>query len=514
MTGDKSDAPLPQQEETPSLDDLYSLEIAQTIAFPQSVVRMTQNEERTLMPNVQPIGCIEQISWSSSDEAVVRVDGNGKVTAIGSGRAIVTAYCTLCSATAEIVVGGDIRENTLAAIKALAADGGTYLEAQQLYEQLEASGEAGANELRELMGAVLAYASGSGSSERLRGAIEQSGFPERECLTAASVCYAKWEELHSDAVISFTGDVTLARYNEVGTDRRFPAVYAASGSYTYPFDKVKGIFTSDSLTVVNFEGTLTGSREHRDKTFYFRGDPLYAGILPSSGIETAGLANNHSGDYYDRGLKDTIKYLNDAGVSTFYEGKTIECHVNGSGGSVPVVLIGACCTGSNFSDETLRKLVSEIRSRKDSDNVVIVSVHWGVEGENSPNQSQREAACAMIDAGADLIVGHHPHVLQGIEKYMGRYIVYSIGNFAFGGHGAANHPQTMILRARIGRESGGLTVTGISAVPCYTTSSGSKINDYQPCMLFGQEGRYVIDEVLRYSRVLEYGITEIEYSGI
>lgn len=505
---------LPPQEETPSLDDLYSTDIAQTIAFAHSVIRIAPDEERALTPDVQPAGCTEQISWSSSDESVARVDSEGRVTALSSGRATITAACSLCSASTEIVVGGDIKQDTLAAIKTLAADGGGYLEAQQLYEQLGESSDVRAEQLRGLMGAVLAYASGKGDSERLRSAIEESGFPETECLTAASVCWAKWEELHSEAVISFAGDVTLARYNEDGTDKRFPAVYAASGSYTYPFDRVKGIFTSDALTVVNFEGTLTGSREHREKTFYFRGDPLYAGILPASGIETAGLANNHSGDYFDRGFRDTVEYLDDAGVSTFYKDKILECHVNGGSGSVPVVLIGASCTGSTVYEETLNELVAQIRSRKDSDNIVAVSIHWGVEGDNVPDFSQREAAYAMINAGADIIVGHHPHVLQGIEKYRGKYIVYSLGNFSFGGHGAANQPQTMILRARVGRESGGLTVTGISAVPCYTTSTGSRVNNYQPCICFGREGGYIIEDVLRYSRELEYGITELEWSGV
>lgn len=514
MGSSKEETPPPVQEDSPSLDDLYSTDIAQTIAFPQSVMRMEQNEERTLLPNIQPAGCTEQINWSSSDEDVIRVDSSGKITALGSGRATITASCSLCSASAEIVVGGNIKDDTLAVIEALAADGSSYLEAQQLYEQLEGSKEKGATELRELMGAMLAYASGGGSGERLRLAIEKSGFSEEKCLTAASVCHAKWEELHCEAVISFAGDVTLARYNEVGTGKRFPAVYAASGSYTYPFDKVKGIFTSDALTAVNFEGTLTGSREHRDKTFYFRGDPLYAGILPASGIEAAGLANNHSGDYFNRGFNDTLNYLGDAGVSTFYEGKTLECHINGGSGSIPVVLMGLCSVGPAIPEDELDSFLAEIRSRKSSDNVVIAVLHWGVEGENSPEHEQRQAAYEIIDAGADLIVGHHPHVLQGIEKYRGKYIAYSIGNFAFGGHGAANHPQTIILRARIGRESGGLTVTGISAVPCLTTSSGSKTNNYQPCLCFGEDGRYIINQLLGYSRKLEYGITELEWSGI
>lgn len=512
MGSDKNEVPAPLPEDSPSLDDLYSVDIAQAITFPQSVMRMARNEEYTLTPDIQPTGCIEQISWSSSDESVVRIDGGGKVTAQSSGRATVTASCSLCSASVEIVVGGDAREDTLAVIEALAADSGSYLDAQQLYEQL--GSDRRSENLRELLGAVLAYAAGSGNSEALRSAIDSCGFPEEKCLTAAAVCYAKWEELHSEAVISFAGDVTLARYNEVGSDKRFPAVYAASGSYTYPFDRVKGIFSSDSLTVVNFEGTLTGSREHRDKTFYFRGDPLYAGILPASDIEAAGLANNHSGDYFNRGFNDTVKYLGEEGVSTFYEGKVLDCHINGSSGGIPVVLMGLCSTGPTIPEDELESFLADIRSRKSSDNVVIAVLHWGIEGDNAPDYEQRQAAFDIIDAGADLIVGHHPHVLQGIEKYRGKYIAYSLGNFAFGGHGAANHPQTMILRARIGRESGGLTVTGISAVPCLTTSTGSKINNYQPCLRFGEDGRYIIGQVLKYSRSLEYGITELEWSGI
>ena len=112
----------------------------------------------------------------------------------------------------------------------------------------------------------------------------------------------------------------------------------------------------------------------------------------------------------------------------------------------------------------------------------------------------------MIDLGADIVVGHHPHVLQGIERYNGRFIAYSLGNFAFSGNSSASHPETIILRAKVGIDTSGVTVTGIDATPCYTTSSGSSRNNYQPMICFGKQADSVMDLLNERSDMLSYGV--------
>ncbi len=458
----------------------------------------------------------EPIVWSSSDESVAAVDQKGKITAISNGEAIITARYGECSSEVIVSVSGDIVSDTKSAINALANDcGGTaYINARLLSEQLGRSGSEDAPRMLELLDSILAYASGNGDRTRLYDAINASGFSANVCLTAAECCHAKGETLSCDAVLSFIGDVTLARYNESNSRERFPAVYAASGSKTYPFDRVKGIFSCDSMTTANFEGTLTGSKKHRNKTFYFRGDPLYAGILPASSIDAVNLANNHSGDYLDAGFEDTVRYLGKAGVESFYYSSPLSTAVNGGSGRINVVMLGAVCIGTKIDKDIAGSLISDIRKSKSSDNVVIVNIHWGVEGHEAPEECQIELAHAMIDAGADLIVGHHPHVLQGIERYNGRYIAYSLGNFCFGGNASVSSPETVIFRAMLGREGGGMTVTGISIVPCLTTSSGTKSNNYQPKLSFGSEGGEVEALLLRRSSALDYGIKSVSRSGI
>jgi len=491
----------------------------ESLNFSSGDYQISIGEQITPIPEILPADYSELLFWSSSDETVAVVDQSGTVTALGAGQATITASAQLCSASVAVTVTDSVnwRSATLLVIEKLASDcgnGTTYIDAQLLYERLSKNQSADAVQMAELLSSILAYASGAGQRERLIAAVDAAGAPELACLTAANACWAKHEMLTSDAIISFAGDVTLARYNESARGDRFPAVYAASGSYTYPFDRVKGIFSCDSMTVVNFEGTLTGSSSHKDKTFYFRGDPLYAGILPASGIDAAGLENNHAGDYYSAGFNDTVSYLQNAGVSTFYSGQPLITETGGVSGRLQVVMLGMMYTGSSIPDSELAGMINTIRHYDTPDTVVVVNIHWGVEGDTVPTRSQQKAAHAMVDAGADLIIGHHPHVLQGIECYNGRYIAYSLGNFSFGGNASANAPETIILRASIGSEDGGPAVTGISAVPCHITSSGSRDNNYQPCIRFGRSGQSVISTLLERSAELEYGIEYINCSGI
>lgn len=460
------------------------------------------------------------ISWSCSDESVAVIDSLGSVTAVGYGQAVLYARDGEKSASVAVTVGGDIVEQSISAISLLATAAGSdtnYIDACVLYEQL---GRCPAidrtQQLHALLGEILAYSYGSGDSAALDAAISASGFSRPVCKTAAAGCWAKYEAQQYDAVLSFAGDVTLAKFNGSSGAGTFPAIYARSASKTYPFDRTRTIFSCDKLTAVNFEGTLTSRSVHSEKPFFFAGEPEYADILSASGIEAANLGNNHSGDYLDGGFDDTVSSLNGAGISVFYPDNPHTARISTAAGTVNVCFISDVCIGAQaMPEKQLERLLSTVRKAAEQpDTIVIVNLHWGVELGLTPEGWQTDAAHAIADAGAGLIIGHHPHVLQGVESYNGCIIAYSLGNFAFGGNSTAANPETVILRAHITHENGAPVMSGVSFVPCFTTSSGSSANNYQPVICFGNDAEKVINTLITRSGKLACGISRADYPQI
>lgn len=292
------------------------------------------------------------------------------------------------------------------------------------------------------------------------------------------------------------GDCTLATDINADPDGSFKA-YADSlnGDYSYFFKNVAPIFSEDDLTIVNFEGTLSNQGTRQDKQFAFRGKPEYVQILTSSSVEAANLANNHSADYGDVSLSDTIKYLNEAGISNFIGTNTAIRDVNG----ISVGLVGI-----DALDETeAAKLENVIGSVKNlGAQLVIVSIHWGVEKDTAPNETQIELAHKAIDAGADLVLGTHPHVLQGIEKYNGKYIAYSLGNFCFGGNNNPADKDTVIYRQTFTFVDGVMQEDdNMSLIPA-TISGHDEYNDYQPAIAEGDRKTQIQNKLIEYSTPL------------
>lgn len=492
---------------------------AQQMNFSNDTLTMTAGGQAVPMLTVEPQGATEKISWSSSDESVASVSDNGTVTAFRSGQAVITASGARCSASIDVVVTSDIFASTSTMVQELsvhAADITVYNRAVELKNQLERCTEDGAAQLHELMRRILDYGTGGGDSAALGAAISAMpniGLSREQCLLAATACAARWETVQNMAVLSFAGDCTFGRFNEQDMPYQFPAVYRLSGSETYPFDKVKGVFYADSLTVANLECVLTSRTTHRDKQYYFRGDAAYAKILTGSSVEAVNLSNNHSGDYYDEGRSDTMSTLSENGVKYCYNNMPAVIQLP-AGGGIKVVLISYSLVSVGYPPDVRENILSLIRTNKSEDTIVCVNLHWGEEKATQPIAWQQAAAREMIDTGADLVIGHHPHVLQGIEQYGGGYIAYSLGNFSFGGNSTAASPETIILRVKLTSRNGLAQVTGISAVPCKITSTGSERNNYQPIPQFGADGQAVINRILSLSSHIDGGINEIEWSGI
>lgn len=297
--------------------------------------------------------------------------------------------------------------------------------------------------------------------------------------------------------VSMVGDCTLGTDVNFDQSTSFDAFYQMKNDPGYFFQNVKDIFTADDLTVANMEGTLTTSNDRQQKTFAFKGNPSYTEILTQGGVEATNLANNHSHDYGDQSYEDTIQYLEADGITTFGYDRTAVMDVKG----IKVGLIGIYELKDGLGRQ--QQVIDTIREVKDQGaQVIIVSFHWGTEKSNIPDDIQKTLAHLAIDQGADLVVGHHPHVLQGIEKYQGKNIVYSLGNFCFGGNKNPSDKDTMIFQQTFTVENGELVEDDVTnIIPC-SLSSESGYNNYQPMVLEGSEKERVLQKIEEFSVAL------------
>ena len=298
-------------------------------------------------------------------------------------------------------------------------------------------------------------------------------------------------------VISTVGDCTL------GTDENFDystslnSVYESNGK-EYFFQNVRSVFEKDDLTIANAEGTFTTSTSREDKLFAFKADPEYAQIFSSSSVEAVTLANNHSHDYGEQSYEDTKTALDSAGVTHFGYDETAVLEIKG----VKVGLVGIYELSDHMERTTqLKENIAKVK--KDGAQLIITVFHWGTEKEISPDNNQTQLGRMAIDEGADLVVGHHPHVLQGIEKYKGKYIVYSLGNFCFGGNSYPSDMDTMIFQQTFTIDSSGVQPDGqIHVIPC-SISSASGYNTYQPTPAQGSEAERILTKINERSQLIE-----------
>ena len=295
--------------------------------------------------------------------------------------------------------------------------------------------------------------------------------------------------------ISAAGDFTLGTDENFDYSTSLPAKYDEVGGPDYFLSQVREVFAGDDLTIVNLEGPLTESEERAEKQFSFRGDPAYTGILTSGSVEACNLANNHSKDYGIQGYQDTIANVEGAGIVTFGYERTAIYEANG----IRIGLAGVyeLAEGMECEDD----MTAAIQALKeDGADLVIVSFHWGIEKENYPDDTQKALAHAAIDQGADLVLGHHPHVLQGIEKYQGKYIVYSLGNFCFGGNKNPSDKDTMIFQQTFTVNKGEVEEDdAVKIIPCRISSSDER-NNYQPVPAEGEEAQRIMDRIKEYSQ--------------
>ena len=289
--------------------------------------------------------------------------------------------------------------------------------------------------------------------------------------------------------LSVVGDCTLGTDETFDYDTSLNAYYENYGA-DYFLQNVRSIFSADDLTIANFEGTLTDSDEREDKTFAFKAPASYASILSGSSVEAVNTANNHSHDYGDQGFDDTLAALDDAGIVHFGYDETAVMDIKG----IKVGMVGIYELYDHLDrEQQLKDNIAKVQA--DGAQLIVVIFHWGNETETVPDSNQTTLGRMAIDLGADLVCGHHPHVLQGIETYKGKNIVYSLGNFCFGGNSSPSDMDTMIYQQTFTIDADGVKKDNVTnIIPC-SISSADGYNNYQPTPASGDEASRIKSKI-------------------
>ena len=235
----------------------------------------------------------------------------------------------------------------------------------------------------------------------------------------------------------FGGDVMLSR--NVGQKME------KYQDWSWPMKNIAGLLSAADLAVVNLESpfTLTGSHLVKTGSFSFNADPRAITALTSAGIDIVSLANNHITNQSVRGLKDTAKLLQDNGIGFTGAGTNETAarqpaikELNGKkfgflSYAYPDDYSVAATSSAGLANMDIAKMTADVNRLKQQADIVIILMHAGVEYKNTPNNQQKQFARAAIDAGADLVVGHHPHWVQTTEIYQDKPIIYSLGILVF-----------------------------------------------------------------------------------
>ena len=287
----------------------------------------------------------------------------------------------------------------------------------------------------------------------------------------------------TEPVLAFVGDMlftenTLSRYHQQGISSMFS-------------EELLSAMTDADLFMVNEEFPFsTRGEAAEDKQFTFRVDPSYVRIFQEIGVDVATVANNHALDFGVNAFTDSLDTLDQAGIARVGGGRTLseaKAPVIRTVGDSTVGILGASrvipvsswaagnARPGMFTAYDQAPLLNEISDLSSQCDYTVVYLHWGIEKDEYPQEYQRKLAYACIDAGADLVVGSHPHVLQGFETYKGKLIAYSLGNFLFSN---STNP-TVLLQVHI-KDDGTLAA---SLIPC-TRVNGQIQKNTAPAALF------------------------------
>lgn len=281
---------------------------------------------------------------------------------------------------------------------------------------------------------------------------ETEAVPERFLLTFVGDCTLGCRDTHTFAGYGF--------YQTIGED------------YGFPFRNVLEYFENDELTCINLEGPFTDQGYPVDKAHTFRGPTSYINILTQSSVDFVTLANNHSMDYGPVGYDSTLATLQSAEIPYVEQDcSTVVTTENG-------LKIGFY--GSVYYVMDTEVITEAIRQLREEADIVVFVPHWGFETNHHRNEEQVKLAHAVIDAGADIVWGSHPHVLQEMEVYNDGIIFYSLGNFSFGGNIYPDDYDSALIQQEVIRDVDGTVSLGETIVVPVRISTEDYRNNFQP----------------------------------
>lgn len=330
------------------------------------------------------------------------------------------------------------------------------------------------------------------------GAAETAGQDQVQTESTALESRAEETVPPEPEIVTFTlsaaGDVSLGNLATHGYSGTFREMYDKEGR-TYFLQNVKDIFSADDMTLVNFEGVLTFSDDLVEKEFNIKGDPEYIGILTEGSVEAVSFGNNHHMDYGQQGNDDTVALFEENEIAYAYDSYIGIYEAKG-------IRVGFVSVNEVYDGEAVESYLEEgIRCLRVEEqvNLVIACCHWGEESRHYPEKYQETLGRKCIDWGADLVLGAHAHVLQGIEVYQGRFIVYGLGNFCFGGNRNPKNKDSMIFQQTFTFVDGVLQEgQDARVIPCSISSVSSR-NDFCPTPSQGDEYDRILGTINEYS---------------
>lgn len=301
-----------------------------------------------------------------------------------------------------------------------------------------------------------------------------------------------------EITLSFTGDCTFGQNQKHTYWNSFSQMYDQKGP-DYFLGGVRDIFRQDDLTIINLEGSLTTSEDRQDKKWNHKGDPEYVQIMSGSSVEVATMGNNHRLDYGQSGCDETMEVLEAAGITYCFDDLYAICEVKG-------VKVGVVSVTGWVGDTWLREGYQYLREQGCA--IVVACIHWGTNYVVEVDENQRYLGRRAIDIGYDLVVGNHPHILQGMQMYKGKVICYSLGNFCYGGNKNPDDKDSGIFQQTFTLVDGVLQAdVDARFIPCKLSSTNER-NDYRPTVMEGSEFDRIIAKINKYSSKFGFKLDE------
>lgn len=312
--------------------------------------------------------------------------------------------------------------------------------------------------------------------------------------------------------LSFIGDCTLTSHQNLWEGSPYHYASRMNGDYSYPFSNTVEYFENDDFTLANLECTFSDQQLYSGQTFYFKAPSEWAQILTCGGVDFVTTANNHMYDFGEAGAQDTFAALEYWGIPYGTDGQA-QLFTTESG-----LTLGIYCAYRDYmpSQEAAAEAIAQLREQ--GAEYVICAFHWGQELYYEPNQAQIQLAHACVDAGADLVYGSHSHCLQPMEEYNGGLILYSMGNWSFGGNTSPTDRDTAIVQVTVKRDlDGSISRDSYDIIPCCVSSlpvgaDEGADNDYRPTPY--EEGSEEYERTLsKLNGTYQAGSQGADYSG-